>query len=421
MLPPLAIDLLPWIVSGAVAVTVCIVFAVVLDRRFRRARETLEEELREAGRAVAHDHTVLDAALEALDPGVVVVDGEGRLLVLNGTARRMVGDVPGATDLASWVAGFAAFAADGHTPFDLGELVRTAMVGVNPESVEVTLGGNGSGAGVRVMAVARTMRDAEGEVVGALLAMRPIEEVSARQVDLEARLEELERTNEELGRFTYTVSHELRSPLVTIAGFLRLLRRDLEQGDPDRLALDVTQIEEAVESMGQLLEDLLELSRSGVVIDAAGTVDLGAVVHDVLRSLDDRIRRARAEVVVSESLPTVRGDGRRLKEVYLNLVENALKFLGAQPAPRIEIGARGEGAARVFYVRDNGVGIPEEHRDRVFRIFERLDASVEGTGVGLALVKGIIEAHHGRVWIESGQGGVGSTFCFTLPNGFNGE
>ena len=122
-------------------------------------------------------------------------------------------------------------------------------------------------------------------------------------------------------------------------------------------------------------------------------------------------------MTIAPDLPPVTGDRLRLVEVYQNLIENAVKYMGDQPAPRVEVGTRhdAETGETVFYVADNGMGIDPRYQRKVFGLFERLDAGTEGTGVGLALVTRIVEVHGGRVWVESEGRGKGSTFCFTLP------
>jgi signal transduction histidine kinase len=118
---------------------------------------------------------------------------------------------------------------------------------------------------------------------------------------------------------------------------------------------------------------------------------------------------------VQEDLPIVRGDRPRLVEVLQNLIDNAAKFMGDQPAPQIEIGLRNEREGQVFFVRDNGIGIESGHREKVFGLFDKLNPQTDGTGVGLALARRIVEVHGGRIWVESEGRGRGSTFCFTLP------
>ena len=237
----------------------------------------------------------------------------------------------------------------------------------------------------------------------------------------EALIAELEAKNAELERFTYTVSHDLKSPLLTIKGFLGYLERDLERGDGERVRSDFRRISAAATKMEQLLDELLELSRVGRVANPPEEISFGELAREVVESVRGQEAASGAELRVAGELPVVFGDRVRLREVLENLVENALKFMGDQRSPRVEIGCRGGGEDPVLYVRDNGIGIAPEYQEKVFGLFDRLDVKVEGTGVGLAIVRRIVEVHGGRVWIESPGEGLGSTFCFTLPAGAGRE
>ncbi|MGC9396142.1 MAG: substrate-binding domain-containing protein [Anaerolineae bacterium] len=224
---------------------------------------------------------------------------------------------------------------------------------------------------------------------------------------------ELEAKNTELERFTYTVSHDLKSPLITISGFTGFLEQDMLAGDLEQAREDMTHINTAVARMQRLLGELLELSRIGRLMNPPEEVPFADIAHEAIEMVRGRIEACGVEVVISSDLPTVHGDRARLVEVVQNLVDNACKFMGDQPQPRVEIGARQNDDETVFYVRDNGIGIDPQYHEKVFGLFDKLDPQSEGTGVGLALVKRIIETHGGRIWIES-EVGVGSTFCFTL-------
>jgi signal transduction histidine kinase len=169
--------------------------------------------------------------------------------------------------------------------------------------------------------------------------------------------------------------------------------------------------------MQRLLEDLLRLSRMGRIVSPGEEVPFGELAREAVELVRGQIDARGATVEIADDLPSVCVDRPRLLEVLQNLLENAVKFAGAQPQPRVEIGWRTDGGERVFYVRDNGAGIDAAHRERVFALFEKLDPQVEGTGVGLALVRRIVEAHGGRAWAESAGEGLGSTFCFTLADG----
>jgi signal transduction histidine kinase len=228
-------------------------------------------------------------------------------------------------------------------------------------------------------------------------------------------IQQLEASNAELERFTYTVSHDLRNPLVTIKGFLGMLERDLRENRQEHIASDFQRISNAADKMQALLVDLLELSRIGRIINLPSEVNLTQLAIEAVDTLDGRIRSKNISVSVSLDLPTVSGDRIRLREVFENLIDNAAKYMGAQEDPLIEIGCREEGE-KVIFVKDNGMGIEDAYRTRIFGLFEKLNPTSEGTGIGLALIKRIIEVHGGRIWVESAGPGRGSTFCFTIPD-----
>lgn len=231
-------------------------------------------------------------------------------------------------------------------------------------------------------------------------------------------IKELEARNAELERFTYTVSHDLRSPLVTIRGYLGYLRQEASADDFDRFDKDMKRIANAVDRMQALLNDLLELSRVGRVSNSPVDVPIEHIVNETLNLLHAQLGASKSHVKIDPNLPVVHGDPTRLIEIMQNLISNAIKFMGNQIQPQIEIGYNGpdQDGKAILFVRDNGVGIESQYHDRIFGLFNRLDPTIEGTGIGLALVKRIVEIHGGRIWIES-QPGTGSTFFFTLPLG----
>jgi PAS domain S-box-containing protein len=246
-------------------------------------------------------------------------------------------------------------------------------------------------------------------------AARDITERKQVEAERERLIAELEQRNAELERFTYTVSHDLKSPLITITGFLGYLQSDLLAGETDKVQVDVERIAQAAERMDRLLQELLELSRIGRVMNPPEAVGFSAVVAEACELELGIIQGRGVAVEVASDLPEVHGDRIRLVEVVQNLIDNACRFMGDRAEPRISIGHEGrdpDGKA-ILFVRDNGIGIDPKHQDRVFGLFEKLDAGSEGTGIGLALVKRIVEVHGGRVWVES-EPGNGSTFYFTL-------
>lgn len=223
---------------------------------------------------------------------------------------------------------------------------------------------------------------------------------------------ELEAKNSELERFTYTVSHDLKAPLVTIRGFSSLVEKDAAEGRLDRVPADIRRVRKAAETMGLLLDQLLDLSRIGRVISPPENLELRPLVLEAAGRVPGV---ENSELFVAQDLPGIAGDRVRLLEVFENLLGNAVKFSISRPDPRIEVTVR-DGPDAVIVVSDNGIGIDPRFKERVFDLFERLDRKVEGTGVGLTIVKRIVEFHGGRIWVEStGVPGEGSRFCLTLP------
>ncbi len=232
----------------------------------------------------------------------------------------------------------------------------------------------------------------------------------------EKLINELEAKNAELERFVYTVSHDLKSPLVTIVGFLGYLEEDLKRGDMDVLRKDIQRIYLAAYKMQDLLKDLLELSRIGRAMNPPQRISFAELAEEALDLTEGRLQERGARTVIQPDLPVVHGDRQRLLELLQNLVDNAAKYMGDQTNPTIEIGQLGrEGNKSTLFVRDNGMGIAPEYHERIFGLFNKLDPSVDGTGVGLAIAKRIVEFHGGRLWVES-EPGKGATFYFTLPS-----
>ncbi|MCX6538833.1 MAG: ATP-binding protein [Acidobacteria bacterium] len=224
----------------------------------------------------------------------------------------------------------------------------------------------------------------------------------------------MRKRNEELVRFTYTVSHDLKSPLVTIRTFLGFLDEDRKLADPTRVEKDIGFIRRAADKMTDLLDDLLELSRIGRKMNPPEDIPLQTLVGEALDMVAGRITQRRVMVTVTDVPVTLHGDRRRLIEVFANLLDNAAKFMGDQADPRVEVGIDETGAQPVLFVRDNGLGIDPRHASKLFGLFEKLHPEAEGTGIGLSLVKRIVEVHGGRIWAESAGPRQGSTFRFTL-------
>jgi PAS domain S-box-containing protein len=248
----------------------------------------------------------------------------------------------------------------------------------------------------------------------AIMMVRDISQRKWVETEREKLINELEGKNGELERFTYTVSHDLKSPLITIKGFLGFLEQDAASGNAVRLKADIQRIANATDKMQTLLNELLDLTRVGRLTNPYQNVRFDELAREAVELVHGRIQNKGIQISIQENLPTVNCDRQRLVEVLQNLIDNAAKFMGDQANPRIEIGLRGyEGNMPIFHVRDNGMGIDFVHHDRIFGLFNKLDATSDGTGIGLALVKRIVEVHGGRIWVES-EPAKGATFLFTL-------
>jgi PAS domain S-box-containing protein len=246
------------------------------------------------------------------------------------------------------------------------------------------------------------------------VAMSDISDLKLAHLNLTDALSQLARSNSELENFAYVASHDLRGPLITITGFLGRLVQDTEQGDAERMQSDIARIGAATQKMDRLLCDLLELCRIGRKAVSLEDVSLTGLAREVADLLAGPLAEARIRVEIAPDMPTVYGARAQLTQLFMNLISNATKFMGEQPAPQVEIGVRRDGKETVCYVRDSGIGIDPQHKDRIFGLFHQLDPSRGGTGIGLAIAKRVVETHGGRIWLESDGLGKGSTFCFTL-------
>ena len=290
----------------------------------------------------------------------------------------------------------------------LDKFRATAESGEAWQSEHVTLAGHQIVSAV----VIDVFQVAPGKVMA---TYQDITERKRAEAEREKLITELEAKNAELERFTYTVSHDLKSPLITIRGFIGYLEQDALNNNADRLKSDIKRISDATSKMRQLLDDLLELSRIGRLINPPQEVSFYDLAREAVELVAGQIVQRGVQVEIDPQLPAVYGDRARLIEVLQNLIDNAVKFMGDQPEPKIVIDSHVKNGETVFCVRDNGVGIEPQYQLKVFGLFDKLDVQSAGTGIGLALVKRIIEVHGGRIWVESDGPGQGSAFCFTLP------
>ncbi len=335
-------------------------------------------ELGESRQRLAH-------VVETLSEGVIIADREGRPTVVNAAAR-WVHEQAGAELKSLW-----------WTVMDSGEAVHDREIDVShPER------------GRRVVTVTCVpLQAANGEPAGVVSSLLDVTE-ARRQA------QELERSNAELERFAYVVAHDLKEPLRTVAGMSQLVARRYTGQLDDRADVLLSRMAEAATRMQKLIDDLLSYSRLGVEVRTPAPVSSEEVFQTALANLQEAIERNGGRIVHSP-LPVVRADAVGLTRVFQNLLANALKFRGPE-APQVRVRALPGDGEWIFEVQDNGIGIDPKDAERIFRVFERVHGrdDYEGSGIGLAACKKIIERYGGRIWVQS-EPGRGAIFRFSLP------
>lgn len=403
------------ILASIVLLALAVFWSAATLNRMDVERKRAEEALRDAERR-------LFQLLEAMPVGVFVVDGAGQAYYANQTAQEILGKgiVRGARAdelpevYRAYVAG-----TDELYPADKQPIVR-ALAGERARTADIEIHRLDRTVPIEVWAA--PVFDAAGRVSHAIAAFTDITERRRAQAEIERlnaelsrRIAELEVANQELETFSYSVSHDLRAPLRAIDGFSRILLED------HRAALDTEGerllgvIRANTKRMAELIDDLLTFSRFSRKSLDAGPVEMQALVQAVVEDLRNGVAPKPVEIVVGP-LSKAYGDAALLRQVWANLIGNALKFTRTRPQPRVEIGSMDGASETVFSVRDNGVGFDMEYARKLFGVFQRLHQAeeFEGSGVGLAIVQRIVHRHGGRVWAEA-EPGRGATFYFTLP------
>lgn len=246
------------------------------------------------------------------------------------------------------------------------------------------------------------------------------EELLQRSFELTKELElnkiELERSNDELEQFVYTVSHDLKSPLVTSMGFIGIIRKLAEQGRYLEAVEKLDKVVASNERMGQLINDLLELSRVGRIDLDMKLIQLDELMGRFVRSQKERLAEKGFKLIVQDGLPSIYANESRILQVFENILSNALKYVqNDEQGPLLEIGAAPSEDGLLIYCMDNGPGIPKEYHLKIFGLFYRLQSKTEGTGIGLAVAKKVMQFHHGEIWVES-EPDKGAVFWLHFPH-----
>ncbi|MFZ6031788.1 MAG: PAS domain-containing sensor histidine kinase [Melioribacter sp.] len=244
--------------------------------------------------------------------------------------------------------------------------------------------------------------------------VRDVTQTKKYNKTLEIYLEELEKKNDELEKFTYTVSHDLRSPVITIKSFVGLMLEDIKKGKTDKILPDLQKISNAVDTMSEMLDGLLRLSRISRAQNAISQIPMNEIIREALAALQG-ILPPNSEIKINPSLPPIEGDRLKIKEVWQNLIENAIKHSRKNENLIIDIDFKIDDKYVTYIIRDNGAGIPEDKITTIFNLFEKGYSGTGGAGLGLSIVKKIVESHKGSVWAESSGTGKGASFFIKLP------
>ncbi|AGB38379.1 PAS domain S-box protein [Natronococcus occultus] len=350
----------------------------------------------------------LETLFQVLPVGAVVADGDGSLLKANDVAKEIWGgDVFDAQSVDDYEKYSATWAESGE-PVDpeewtMAQVLRGESV-AEPNVYEID---PFDGDRRIIMEHGEPVRDGDGDVIRAIVTLTDITERKAYE-------QKLEESNERLEQFAYAASHDLQEPLRMITSYLELLERRygdrLDENGEEFLAYAV----DGAERMREMIDGLLEFARVDTRGEPFEPVELDVVLEETLDTLRIKIDESGAEIEL-ESLPRVRGDEAQLRQLFQNLLSNAIEYSGDEP-PRVRVEADRAGETWTVAVRDEGVGIDADEQDRIFDVFERLHSQEEhpGTGIGLALCERIVERHGGEIRVDS-EPGEGTTVTFTLP------
>ena len=377
-----------------------------------------QETLREQGR-------IFQLVLDSMGEGLIAADEKGAFLLWNPAAEKILGSGPRMIPPESWSTYYGAYLPDGETFVPAEQLPLSRAMKGEGADMEILIRPLGTDRTTWIEVASHPLRDANGEVKGGVIVFRDTtqrkrdeREIRRLNEELEQRViqrtAELQAANKELEAFTYSVSHDLRAPLRHINGFTRILVEDYGTSLPEEARQHLARIEQGATRMGRLVDELLSLTRVGRQTLSVQVTGLASIVKDVITLLEPEVEGRTVEWQI-RNLPFVECDPTLVRQVFQNLLSNALKYSRPRQRTVIEIGQVEKDGTTALFVRDNGVGFSMKYADKLFGVFQRLHRpeDFEGTGVGLATVHRIIQKHGGRIWAEA-ELDRGATFYFTL-------
>ncbi len=399
------------------------------DRLAGQAEELSRQagELLRSQQALETQTLMLQSVLNSMAEGLVAADEQGKFLIWNRAAERIVGYGPADLPTQEWSQHYGNYLPDGVTPMPTEQLPLVRAIHGETSTSEIFLRNPKISEGAWIEASGGPLRDKDGAVHGGVVAFRDITQRKADEREirkLNAELEDrvIQRTaqlaaaNHELEAFTYSVSHDLRAPLRHIGGFSKILIEDFGPAMAPEARSHLERIQDGTRRMGLLVDELLNLARVGRHALHLQVASLNSIVEEVVSLLQPEAEGRIIDWKIAK-LPSAECDPILVKQVFQNLLANALKFTRPRERAVIEIGHRREDGQRVILIRDNGVGFNMKYTDKLFGVFQRLHRveDFEGTGIGLATVQRIIHKHGGRVWAEA-ELDKGATFFFTLES-----
>lgn len=341
--------------------------------------------------------------------GIYTVDAEGVIESMNPTMRSIAGGEEADERVGVNVFGLPAYRESGLVKI----LQRSINAGESFEEDDLEYSSRSTGETTIRRYRGIPLHNADGRVARVLLLVEDVTGMKEMEEAREDLIRELSRKNEELERFVYVVSHDLRSPLTSLRGYLDEIKMSMESGDDQQIEEDMDNIDQLANNMGLMIDDLLKMSRIGREEYEKEKVNFEELLRDILKNFEIQIEESDCEVEVLPSMPTLKVYRRPMEEIFGNLIGNALKFIRPHVNSRIEVGCEERQNEYHFFVRDNGVGISPENKRKLFNLFFR-HGKKAGTGIGLSIVKEYVEMHNGKVWVDSEEG-KGSTFWFSIP------